>query len=816
MPDCRLQYPALALLLLIGSFLPNLLWAQSDAAFRHVIDTDAQLNTPEQALAALAQLPQPRTAPSQDTLVVSLKMNRAPVWFEAPIPKGKARIVIEGGWLKDFDLYLVDGDRIVASYAGGTKHPASKRPLKDPRFVFPTNPGAQTLSLLVHHNATETQVNYPIRFFTVNEYAYDAMLLHLRHGSYYGLLLLVLIFTIGMLLTNRLHLYFYFSLHVVGLLLCLSTLDGFLSAYVLPNSPTLLLKLPAVGTAMALSSALMFALHFLNADKLLPRLAIGVRALAALLIAHGFVSAAWPSYASTLIEIYATMIVGLILLSLATWLTINKAPNASLLLLSLLPIVAASSILALSGYDAYSTFFVSDALFLGASAEVLILAVALSLTLGRARRSQAEALDRANALGQQIQQLQSITDEATQLRNVQRSVQEAQRVRSISQLASGIAHDFNNIFTSIMGFSELLGSDAIESNAPLRHRYIEQINAAGQRGANLVQQLLIYSRAAKPEVRRVDLNETVANAIEFVRRGLPLGTSLALSSAQKPLIAALDEEQFKQVLINLVVNAAEAMQNHGSIEVKIEQARIHPTKCAACLNQFSGDRIVLSVKDSGPGIDEPVQDLFTPFHTSKSIGAGSGLGLSVVDGIVHEHGGHLLMANRIQGGTRVEVCLPLDTSPDRADQAQARILFVHKDHSNTQSTLAKLQRYYQVTTATRASQALELFLDNRRRYGLIAIEITAPHETWLEIAMDMRSANPEVPILLLTTDSTTTNTLAGHAALQKSELTSLLDMSSEHDSLLSTVESLLHPHPEQAHNIQSLRVALRRLQNHNQ
>ncbi|MGI9326844.1 MAG: ATP-binding protein [Pseudomonadales bacterium] len=802
--------------MLIAGLLPTSLWAESSATFRHIIDTQQQLKTPAQALAALAHLPEPIIAPDEDTLVVSLKMNSAPVWFEARVPKNKARIVIEGGWLMDFELYLVDGERVVASHVGGSKHPASERPLKDPRFVYPVEPGVQTLSLLVHHTAVETQVNYPIRFFTVDEYAHDAMLLHLRHGGYYGLLLLVLIFTVAMFLTNRRHLYFYFSLHVVGLLLCLSTFDGFLGAYVLPSSSTLLVWLPSLGTALALSSVLMFALHFLGADRLVPRQATSIRVLAGLLVVHGLVSAAWPNYASTLIEIYATFVVGLILLGLATWLTIKKSPNASLLLLSLLPTVAASSILGLSNYDAYSTFMVSDALFLGASAEVLILAVAVSFSVAKASRRQAKAIDHANALGQQIQQLQSITDEATQLRNVQRSVQEAQRVRSISQLASGIAHDFNNIFTSVMGFSELLGSAAVEKNASLRNRYIEQINTAGQRGANLVQQLLIYSRAAKPNVQRVDLNETVANAIEFVRRGLPLGTTLTLSTSQKPLATAVDEEQFKQVLINLVVNSSEAMQNQGSIEVNLEQVRIHPTKCSACLNQFSGERIVLSVSDRGPGIDEPVQDLFTPFHTSKSIGAGSGLGLSVVDGIVHEHGGHLLMANRTQGGTRVDVCLPLDTSLDRGNQAQARILFVHTGHTNTQNTLAKLQRYYQVTTATRASQALELFLDNRKRYGLIAIEITAPHETWLEIAIDMRSANPEVPILLLTTDSTTTSTLADHSALSKSELTNLLDVSSEHDSLLSTVESLLHPHPEQAHNIQSLRIALRRLQNHKQ
>lgn len=808
----------LGLHLCLGASLATVTAAASHAAdsterYRYLVDSGQRLADAEAALAAFAQQPPAERSAQRTALFVSLGMQQSPTWFITPLPAGTRYVVINGGWLDAFDVAFTDGARILASYASGTAVAAAARPVDDPRFVFKPPTDSATLSLLVRHSAPGANVEYPIEFQSQAEYSRGALLLHLRHGAYYGLALLVLFYSLSNLLIAPSWRGVTLCGYLLGSLITFSVLDGFLPAYVLPTTPALVLWLSHAAVGIALAGALLFGMFFLGVNQRQPRLARAMYSLAALLLLNSLVNAFTQSALGAQIEQLGAVLASAVLIWAAVAAARAKVSAAGVYLLSRLPISLAALAVVSTDLGPGSVALVMDALFVGSALELLLLSVALATRIASDTRAKSAAENRERSLDARIKQLQLVTDEANQLRSVQRSVQEAHRVRTISQMASGVAHDFNNIFTSVLGFSELLQDPGLQLGPDQQLKYAREIHTAGQRGAKLVDQLLIYSRSAKPDVRSIDLGEVTRDALELARRGLPKEIEVVSELPDQALACVVDANQVRQVIINLVTNASEAMAGAGVIEVALMEATIAPQQCSSCLHSFSGDRLVLSIRDTGSGVEGSIQDLFTPFHTSKPVGNGSGLGLSVVDGIVHEHGGHLLMANRgSRSGTRVDVCLPCDRAAGPAIAQSAQLLLVTSNTGSARAAQDKLGRYYQLTCAERASTALEMFLDNRQRFGLVVVDLQDGEGRGLELAGDIRSTNPRTPVLFLTTDDGTGQMLPFHSQLQQSEITRVLNLSTDFDSLLATVEALLHPVAPQTENIASLRDALRRMQ----
>lgn len=784
-----------------------------EARYSFVVDSQQTLQTPLQALQALQQQPPPRRANERDSLFVTRGLLDYPVWFLTPVPAGTEFVTISGGWQDYYRIAFTSGGEIIASYPGGPTVPAAERPVQDPRSVFRLPSDREDLMLLVHHQATGAGVDYPIEFQSDSEYRRGAVLLHLRHGTYYGLVLLVLCFSLGAAISNRQSTSAYFSLYLVSTATLLSCQNGFLGYYVLQNSPTLLLALTHISLGFVLFGALMFGVHFLQFDTVAPRSARGMRLLAAGLLVHGLINSVLQTKLGSIVEMSSSTVAGVVLIYAAMVASRHRIPGARAYLLSRLPTVIATLAIIANNWALQSITVMLDALLFAAALEMLILSIALSLRLAAELRESAAARDRERELGERINHLQLVTDEAQQLRSVQHSVQEAHRVRTINQMAGGVAHDFNNIFTSVIGFAELLKEPTLNLSEEQRRKFGAEIFTAGERGAQLVEQLLIYSRSAKPNAAPNDVAAITAEALRLARPGLPKGITLEVALPHTPLQCVLDANQWRQVVINLVANAGEAMNEAGTISVTLEKAMIPSLHCSSCLHAFSGERIMLTVRDEGSGIDGPVGDLFTPFHTTKSIGNGSGLGLSVVDGIVHEHGGHLVMTNRSRGsGVRVEVALPCSSTHRATTEQRTQLLLVSHGSEAVIATQHKLQRYYQVTVVQQASTAIATFQDNSARFGLVAIEVLRDNEEWLDIASAVRRTGPGTPILFLTTDVQASTILKQAGALQQSQTTAVLNLHDDFESLLASIESLLKPGDAEPHNVNSLRDALRRLQ----
>ncbi|MFK7915183.1 MAG: 7TM diverse intracellular signaling domain-containing protein [Pseudomonadales bacterium] len=810
----------LALLLTaLAGLLPNFAAAASslnDTERYRAFVQEQQNLTPAQALAQLRSMTPPKRSVERSSLFVSMGLMKQPLWFLTPVPRSADFIVVSGGWQDRYDLALVSGDQVLTSYASGSAIPAATRPIRDPRSVIRIPDGVTDVDLLVRDSGTGTSISYPIEFQSEREYGRGLRLLHLRHGAYYGLTLLLLYISIGAAIASPQPATIYFTVYLCSSAVLLGCQDGFLSFYLLPDSPRLMPALPHISLGILLMAALLFGLHFLGMKDIAPRFSRAVRLLAGAFLVHGFVNGWLQSQAGAIIEMAGSILAGLLMICAAVIANKHQVTGARIYLLSRLPTLLATIAFIGNNWALQSITLSLDALFVGIALEMLILSIALSFRLNSEQLAVSAAKDREEELGAQIDQLQLITEEANQLRKVQHSAQEIHRVRTINQIAGGVAHDFNNILTSVMGFAELLKDPELRLSDSQRHKFGTEVHRAGSRGAELVQQLLTYSRSATPDVAHHDLVAITLEALNLVRPGLDKRIKLEVSLPDDSLRCMLDAKQWRQVVVNLVTNAAESMNGTGTVDLTLQRAALSNQQCSACRQMIRGERVILTIRDSGSGVEEPISDLFTPFHTTKSIGNGSGLGLSVVDGIVHEHGGHLVMANRTnQPGVQIDIALPCEDQHAASSQEQTRLLLVSSDSQTVAATREKLQRYYEVTSASRASSAIANFLDNRARFGLVAIEVQADNHQWLEVASNVRRASPATPILFLTADQQASQILKQHGELQQSQTTQILNLETDIDSLLTTIETLLKPNDEQSQNVASLRTALRRLKKQN-
>ncbi|HKO93549.1 MAG TPA: ATP-binding protein, partial [Polyangiaceae bacterium] len=243
----------------------------------------------------------------------------------------------------------------------------------------------------------------------------------------------------------------------------------------------------------------------------------------------------------------------------------------------------------------------------------------------------------------------------------------AQRGDVVGRLAGGIAHDFNNILTGILGCCEMLGDRLPQGDT---QRDVEQIRAATLRAADLTRQLLAFGRRQALQRRAVAPSAVLRDVTSLLRRTLPENVEIQIDPSECPGRVLVDITQLHQVLTNLVVNAAQAMPDGGKIEIGAAQVSL-PESSAA--QQRAGEYVRFAIEDSGPGVPVELQSrIFEPFFSTKAPGQGSGLGLSVVQGIVEQHQGQIRLRSAALGGARFEVYLPVTERPlERSTEAPA-------------------------------------------------------------------------------------------------------------------------------------------------
>jgi PAS domain S-box-containing protein len=353
----------------------------------------------------------------------------------------------------------------------------------------------------------------------------------------------------------------------------------------------------------------------------------------------------------------------------------------------------------------------------------------------------------------------SITRDITEIKLIQAQLQQAQKIESIGSLAGGIAHDLNNILFPISGLSEMLLDD-IPSDNPA-YESIEQIHKSAQRGSDLVKQILSFSRQSNPQKLPIRIQPILKEVLKLVRAAIPM--NIGTTSHIKPDCGMVfaDPTQVHQIAMNLITNAYHAVEGKGgSIHIDLKAVEFGKDELPFHTIQ-SGRYACITVSDTGTGIDPALIDkIFDPYFTTKEIGKGTGLGLSVVHGIVKEHGGDIRVDSEVGKGTAFHVYLPLleDSRNSRTATVTGKyptgsesILLVDDEEPIIRLEQMMLERLgYQVTPRTSSPDALDAFRANPSIFDLVISDRGMPNMTGEQLARELISIRPEIPVILCT------------------------------------------------------------------
>ncbi len=349
----------------------------------------------------------------------------------------------------------------------------------------------------------------------------------------------------------------------------------------------------------------------------------------------------------------------------------------------------------------------------------------------------------------------------TERKTLERQLIQAQKMEAIGKLTSGIAHDFNNIISAIIGFAELSMISVGESN-PI-YTNLKHICDASNRAADLVRKLLLFSRSQPLEMRPLNLNDLIRDLHKVIQRLIGEDIIVILELSPDPCITQGDPGSIEQVIMNLVVNARDAMPQGGNLTIKTENVYIDEKYRSFYTYAREGNFICLSVADTGIGMSEDVlQHIFDPFFTTKDPEEGTGLGLSVVYGIVKEHGGWINVESKPGLGSTFKVYLPACSSEGEIvyrvqdevkqldlDGKGRRILLVEDDDDLRDFAQKALSGYgYVVFVAGNAKEALEIFERENGNFHLVFTDVVLPDKSGLQLIEDLRSIKPSLCVLL--------------------------------------------------------------------
>ncbi len=354
----------------------------------------------------------------------------------------------------------------------------------------------------------------------------------------------------------------------------------------------------------------------------------------------------------------------------------------------------------------------------------------------------------------------------------ERQFRQAQKMEAVGRLAGGIAHDFNNLLTVIMGYSHVL-SEELGRDHPLFTK-IEETQKAGERAAMLVRQLLAFSRKQPLEPKHLSVNNVVSSLEGMLQRliGADVRLVIRLDSGNSQVRA--DHAQLEQVLMNLVVNARDAMPNGGTLTIETAQVELTKSPLYHVDSLAPGPYVKLSVADTGSGMDRDTQaHIFEPFFTTKEEGKGSGLGLSTVFGIVTQSGGGIDVTSRVGQGTRFDIFFPrvaADVRPAPSPETSSEplgghetILLVEDDASVRillRDALRKLG--YKVIEAKQGLEACLLASQELDRLDLLLTDMVMPGMGGRELAQHLLTIKPELRILFMSGFTDDVGILAGH------------------------------------------------------
>jgi len=358
----------------------------------------------------------------------------------------------------------------------------------------------------------------------------------------------------------------------------------------------------------------------------------------------------------------------------------------------------------------------------------------------------------------------AFTREITERKQAEQALRQAQKMEALGHLTGGIAHDFNNLLTSIMGYIVLAAEHPGAADDAKLGKYLEQAQASCARARDLIQQMLTFSRGRRGQPRPVALPALVTQSVRLFGSSLPSTLEIETALDEDVPAVMLDPVHLDQILLNLCLNARDAMSSVGTIRVSVARAPAGEHVCTACRQSAAGELVELCVADDGTGIAPAVVErIFDPFFSTKEVGKGSGMGLASVHGIVHELGGHIVVDTAPGRGTRFRVLFPaLAAGACDSSDAAARCrsprpslcghVLVVDDERAVGAFMADLLESWSlaVSVVESASEALSLVTRDAKRVDLVITDQMMPRMTGLQLARELAVVRPDLPVILYT------------------------------------------------------------------
>jgi two-component system cell cycle sensor histidine kinase/response regulator CckA len=387
-----------------------------------------------------------------------------------------------------------------------------------------------------------------------------------------------------------------------------------------------------------------------------------------------------------------------------------------------------------------------------------------------------EAMDSAELIDVAGQECAiAIFRDITERKSLEKQLRQTQKMEAVGQLTGGIAHDFNNLLGVIIGYSEIL-EQRLPPDDPLRKECL-QIKKAGQSAASLTRQLLAFSRQQVLDPKVLDLNAIVLNVQKMLRR--LIGEDIELKTNLDPALGCVkaDQSQIEQVILNLAVNARDAMPQGGKLLIETAKVNLDEDYARRHPPQLPGPYVLLTVADTGIGMDAETQArIFEPFFTTKEIGKGTGLGLSTVYGVVRQSGGHIWVYSELGLGTTFKIYLPCAEQPARVQQPSAApaesmrgsetILLVEDEEALRELTRNLLEGSgYTVLEAELPEAAIEIALRYGGKIHVLLTDMVMPGMNGKDLAAKLNPIRPEMKVVYMSGYSS-----FSHAGLADSEI----------------------------------------------
>ncbi len=347
----------------------------------------------------------------------------------------------------------------------------------------------------------------------------------------------------------------------------------------------------------------------------------------------------------------------------------------------------------------------------------------------------------------------------TKLRNMEVQLLQASKMEAVGTLTGGIAHDFNNIIQAIMGYNQLMISGRTGNETDMI--YLNNIGELIQRSRQLVQQLMLFSKKVEPQSKAVNINNEIESTQNLLSKSIPKMIEIKNNLDKNIFPINADSTQIGQIIMNLVINARDAMGESGNITITTKNIFLSKNTYAGGLNIPPGNYVELSVSDTGSGMEkEVINHIFEPFFTTKEVGKGTGLGLAVVYGVVKSHNGFIYCESELEKGTTFTILFPASTAirpqevielpqPRQIQTGTETILLVDDEKSILDTSSDTLSLYgYTIISAENGEQASEIYEAQKENIHLVILDLIMPGKGGKKCLNDLIAINPRVKVLM--------------------------------------------------------------------